>query len=220
MAPSQHHSDQVAGLLESRQSRRPGDRKARGLTTLPACRPSGLRLLWFTLLLLCCQQTQPAEEAPLSEYRVKAAWLLNFARYCDWPATAFADATSPYVVGVAGKDTFGEELEKVFEGRTVKGRKFLPRRVSTEPDIRACHLLFISPSERRRTAELLRKLHGLPVLTVGESPDFLDQGGIINLFLRDGSVRFDINLEPARIGRLKLDANLLSVAVSVRGRNE
>jgi len=58
------------------------------------------------------------------------------------------------------------------------------------------------------------------VLTVGESPEFLDQGGIINFLLKDGSVRFEINLEPARIARLKLDANLLTVAVSVRGKHE
>ena len=55
------------------------------------------------------------------------------------------------------------------------------------------------------------------MLTVGESPDFLDQGGMINFLIKDGSVRFEINLEPVRIARLKLDVNLLRVAVSVRG---
>jgi hypothetical protein len=174
--------------------------------------------LWFILLPLFSPPARSAEGSPPSEYRVKAALLLNFVRYSDWPASAFADPGSPYVVGVAGRDPFGEDLEKVFEGQIVKGRKFVLKRVSTEQEMRACHLLFISPSERRRAAELLRKLAGAPVLTVGESPDFLDHGGTINLLLRNESVRFEINLEPARAGRLKLDANLLGVAVSVRGR--
>lgn len=155
---------------------------------------------------------------PLSEYRVKAALLFKFVRYSDWPAAVFVDASSPYVVGVAGRDPFGKDLEKVFESKTVKGRKFLIKRVSTEQEMRACHLLFVASSERRRSADLLKKLVGVPVLTVGESSDFLDQGGMINLLLKDESVRFDINLEPARRAGLKLDANLLTVAASVRGK--
>ena len=84
--------------------------------------------------------------------------------------------------------------------------------------MRACHLLFVSMSERRRSRDILEKIRGAPVLAVGESPDFLDQGGVINFLIKDESVRFDINLEPARIARLKLDANLLAVAASVRGK--
>ena len=57
-------------------------------------------------------------------------------------------------------------------------------------------------------------------MTVSESPDFLEQGGVINFLIKDGSVRFDINLEPVRTARLKLDANLLKVAASVRGKRE
>lgn len=181
---------------------------------------AGCSLGWLLLLLLFCPRARPAEETPLSEYQVKAALLLNFVRYSDWPASAFADARSPYVVGVVGRDPFGKDLEKAFDGKTVKSRTFLLKRVSNEQEMRACHLLFVSSSERRRSRDWLEKIVGAPVLTVGESPDFLDQGGMINFLLKDGSVRFDINLEPARIARLKLDANLLTVALSVRGKHE
>jgi len=179
------------------------------------CWPAGLLAC---ALLLLCSPARPAEEAPPSEYQVKAAQLYKFVRYSDWPARAFADTSSPYVMGVVGRDPFGNDLENVFEGKTVKGRKFLIQRVSTDQEMRACHLLFVSSSERRRSTDLLKRLAGAPVLTVGESPDFLDHGGMINFRIIDESVRFDINLEPARIARLKLDANLLSVAASVRGK--
>jgi hypothetical protein len=173
---------------------------------------------WLLLLLLFCPHTRPAEQAPLSEYQVKAALLLNFVRYSDWPAGGFAKTNSPYVIGIVGRDPFGADLERTFERKIVKGRTFLLKRVSSEQEIRACHLLFAPSSERRRSRDLLEKIKGAPVLTVGESADFLDQGGAINLLIKDGSVRFEINLEPARIGRLKLDANLLDLAVSVRGK--
>jgi hypothetical protein len=172
----------------------------------------------FLLLLLLAPPARPAEEAPLSEYEVKAALLLHFVRYSDWPAKAFPYAESPYVVGVAGRDPFGKDLEAAFEGKSVKGRSFLLKRVSSEQEMRTCHVLFVATSERRRAADLLRKLADAPVLTVGESSEFLDQGGMIHLRLKNESVRFDINLEPARNARLKLDANLLKVAASVRGK--
>jgi hypothetical protein len=169
------------------------------------------------MMLCLALPVRSAEETPRSEYQVKAALLFNFVRYTEWPAAAFADPRAPYVIGVAGRDPFGKDLEKVFEGKTVKGRPFVVRRVSTEEEMRGCHLLFISASERRRMSELLEKVKGAPVLTVGETPDFLDQGGSINLIIKDESVRFEINLEPARAARLKLDANLLKVGVSVKG---
>jgi hypothetical protein len=194
-------------------------------TTEPAGRPAGQPACWAAglvacALLLLCPPARPAEDPPLTEYQVKAALLLNFVRYSSWPATAFAEPRSPYVVGVAGRDPFGRDLEKAFEGKFVKGRPFVLKRVSSEQEMRACHLLFVSSSERRRTRDLLEKIQGAPVLTVGESPEFLDQGGTINLLLRSGSVRFEINLESARTAGLKMDANLLKVPVSVRGKRE
>jgi len=195
-------------------------RRAEGLFPLFPFSSFLRRIPWLLFLFFAGLSVRPAEEAPLSEYQVKSALLLNFARYSDWPAAAFANPGSPYVVGIAGRDPFGKDLEKTFERKTVKGRPFVLKRVSGEKEMRACHVLFVSSSERRRSRELLEKISGAPVLTVGDFPDFLDHGGVINFLTKDGSVRFEINLEPARGVRLKLDANLLKVAASVRGKYE
>jgi hypothetical protein len=196
------------------------DRGAEGLFPLFPSSPLLRRIFCLLFLSFAGLSAGPAEEAPLSEYQVKSALLLNFVRYSDWPATAFANPDSPYVVGIAGRDPFGKDLEKAFERKTVKGRPFVLKRVSGEQEMRACHLLFVSSSERRRSRELLEKISGAPVLTVGDFPDFLDHGGVINFLIKDGSVRFEINLEPARGTGIKLDANLLKVAASVRGKHE
>jgi len=42
-------------------------------------------------------------ETQLSEYDVKAAFLLNFTKFVDWPSNVFADATSPLVVCIVGR---------------------------------------------------------------------------------------------------------------------
>ena len=73
-----------------------------------------------------------AEDASFSEYEVKAAWLLNFARFVNWPTNAFQSPESPIVVGIAGKDPFGRLLEKAFAGKTVKGRSLVVKRMVTD----------------------------------------------------------------------------------------
>lgn len=178
-----------------------------------------LGLIVFSLTF-CANLAPRAEEAPFSEYQVKSAWLLNFARFVDWPPSGFLNAKAPFVVGVVGRGPLGKELEQAFAGKVVKGRAFEVRRLTSDSDLRGCHILFFISSEKRRLRDYLEQLSGLPVLTVGESDEFLDQGGIINFLLKDKSVRFEINLKAAQAAGLKLDANLLKVAVAVRGKYE
>lgn len=160
------------------------------------------------------------QETGFSEYEIKAAWLLNFARFVNWPTNAFGSPNSPIVMGVAGRDPFGRLLEKVFAGKTVKGRPLVIRHPASDQELQQCHILFISNSERRRLREMLEKLATQPVLTVGETDDFLDQGGILNFVLKEQSIRFEINVQAAKAAGLKLEANLLKIATSVRGKYE
>ena len=156
--------------------------------------------------------------APATGDQIKASWIVSFARFIDWPAGCFAQADSPIVLGVLGKDPFGDELEATLQGVTVKGRPLVIRRLAAGQEFKSCHLLFLSASEKRREREWLEPLKGLPVLTVGETDDFLAHGGVINFRLKDGAVRFDINLDAAQPAGLKISAQLLRVAVSVKGK--
>jgi hypothetical protein len=171
--------------------------------------------LWFLGLFNPCLH---GSEAAPSEHQVKAVWLLNFARFCEWPTNAFAHRDGPFLVGVMGKDPFGNNLEKAFEGKSFKGRPFAFRRISTGEEAKGCQILFVQESDRRKTRDLAQKLQRLPILTVGDANEFLDDGGIINFLLKDNTVRFEINLKAAQAAGLKLNANLLKVAVTVRGK--
>lgn len=66
---------------------------------------------------------------PALEYDVKAAFLLNFARFIEWPDLAFPDARAPINVCVFGASPFGDALGKVFQGETVGARSLVVRRV-------------------------------------------------------------------------------------------
>lgn len=184
-------------------------------------RPPGRWLPGLLLALLCLAwPVGRAEEPTVSEPEFKAIWLLNFIRYTDWPDGTFPSPREPFVVVVAGRDAFGGVLEKTFSGKTVRGRSVEVKRWTAEQTPQPCHLLYVTASEGRRQRDWLARVRGQPVLTVGETSDFLASGGMLQFVLKDGTVRFSAGLPPAQRAGLHLHASLLKVALSVHGRYE
>jgi hypothetical protein len=149
---------------------------------------------------------------PLSEDSIKASYLLNFMKYTEWPATALSNIELR-VCSLDARPLSGKLAE--LQGRQIQGREI---RVSTSVNSetwRDCHLLFLSSVEKNRLDSVLRNLAKAPVLTVGESADFIQAGGIIGLKLRAGRVRFNINLGAARQAELNLSSQLLKLADEV-----
>ena len=112
-------------------------------------------------------------------------------------------------------DPFGNTLEDTVRGKTINGKPITIRRIKIGEDPRGCQIAFISASERppRSVFDLLQ---GASTLTVGESPNFAKQGGMINFVLKDNKVHFEINIDAAEQARLRISSKLLSLAKIVR----
>jgi hypothetical protein len=160
--------------------------------------------------------------SPSREYEVKAAFLLNFVQYIDWPAKAFGDARSPIAIGVLGDDPFGSVLDQTFQGESAHGRTFVIRRSKDVEALKSCHLLFISKSEKDNVGPILDKLNTTTLATVGEVDGFAQRGGLINFYLDGSKIRFEINTNAAQSKELKISSELLKRARIVdggKGRN-
>jgi hypothetical protein len=149
------------------------------------------------------------------EYAVKGAFLLNFARYTEWPPAAFSGSTTPLVLCVVGDDPFGSALDSV-EGKLVRGRPIRIDRNIDAAGLPSCHIAFISDSERSRVDSLLKITDTASVLTVSDIDRFARRGGVIGLFLEGERVRFEVNLRTAERAQLRLSSNLLRLATLVR----
>ena len=158
-------------------------------------------------------ETQAAPAA--KEYEVKAAFLFNFAQYVEWPPESFSTPATPIIIGVLGDDPFGSVLDQTVRGETVKSRPIAIHRSRQIENLRHCHLLFISKSERGRLAPIFAKLAGTHCLTVGETDRFAHNGGIINFRLQGANVRFEINLNAARRSGLTISSKLLRLAILI-----
>ena len=149
------------------------------------------------------------------EYRVKAAYLLNFTRYVDWPAHRFSSPSAPIVLCVYGTDPFGETLDEVVANRSSHGRQIEVRRTDAAAVARECHVVFVTYAQWRRQPELLAALAADGVLTVGETPGFVEAGGVIGFVEEAGTVRFGVNLEARDEARLTISSRMLSLAALV-----
>jgi YfiR/HmsC-like len=156
----------------------------------------------------------PAQES-MPEYQVKAAYLFNFLKFVDWPDDAFADPLAPIVIGILGDDPFGSSLPQVVVGKTVQGRDLVIRAYHDGENLRGAQILFISSSEKKRLPVILSSLRGSSVLTVADMDGFLDCGGMIQFVPESNRVRFAINADATRRGRLQMSSKLMSLAKSV-----
>lgn len=189
-------------------------------------------VLTCTVGLITPQAAGEDEGAPSQEYKVKAAFLYNFLKFVDWPNGKEADADQPITLGIIGKDPFEKAFEPV-KDKKVKNRDVVIKRFKSVTELieqgekgkseldkqieaaKKCHLLFICSSEKEGLKEILTGLKDCPVLTVGDSKDLLESGGIINFVMEQQKVRFEINESAAKRSRLKISSQLLRLARKV-----
>jgi hypothetical protein len=184
-------------------------------------RPVSLLLAVLVAVLVTAmpRAAQPDLATQDLETEVRAVYLYNFARYVEWPASAFPEAGTPIRICVQAPDAFFGALERAVAGETVNGRRLEAVRALPGSSRRTCHLLYVAESGGRLAAAL-SAVRGRPVLTVGEDDRFFDLGGMIRFRRVDNRVRFDINLTSLQRSGLQVTARLLGVASAVRRESQ
>src|SRR6266496_947223 len=137
------------------------------------------------VLVLLFLESGLAGAQSASEYQVKAAYVYNFAKFVEWPAREFATPDAPIRICVLNDGSFERELNQIVKGKTVNGRGILIVPVKNAEESQACHILFMNASQGRHTLAILEALSHKSVLTVGQTADFVEKGGIINFIVVD-----------------------------------
>jgi hypothetical protein len=146
---------------------------------------------------------------------VKAAFLFHFAQLVEWPAGALSASDQSIYLCIFDDEPHRRELENTIEGKPVGARLLHVRILDQKQNTQGCNILFLSRDEARRQAAILRSVHDLPVLTVGETNEFLAEGGMIHFHLDGDKIRFDINAADADASHLRISSRLLLLATSI-----
>ena len=158
-----------------------------------------------------------AQANPSNEYQVKAAFLFNFAKFIDWPASSFGNPQAPFSICILGKDPFGRSIDDALQGKAIGEHPVSVQRVKDTAGARHCQILFAGILESRNLAPLLDGLKGASVLLVGDVDGFAASGGTIQFTLEEDHIRFLINVDAADRAGLKFSSKLLAVAKIVHG---
>jgi len=170
----------------------------------PRC---GLGQAVFILLWL----SSSAWAQPVGESVLKAAFLYNFAKFVEWPEQALSHESEPFTICLIGEPRMAEATNEFIKDKQVHGRMVVSRAVASVADVRGCHLLFVDASAQHVEELMTNGSTALPMLTVGESDQFLAQGGMIKLFVDHGKMRFAISPRAAERAQLKISSKLLTL---------
>jgi hypothetical protein len=167
------------------------------------------------MLLPMAWAQQPAPAASVSQYDVEAVYLYNFAKFVRWPANVQQQTLD---ICIAGRREYTDTLTRIVAGEKIGGRPLATRTVLKPEDEAGCDILFLGATDKAHFDSLLAAAAGKPVLTVSDTPGFLERGGMIQFQTIGNRVRFSVDLRPVARSGLELSSELLKVAVSVSGQ--
>jgi len=153
-----------------------------------------------------------------AEKRAEANYLLHFTQFVEWPETTFPDPHTPLVIGILGQNPFGNELARMTDSYRINGHPVVIRHLTPLSNLRHYPVVFIDRSAAFRLPLIFYSLDGGNTLTVSDAPGFTDAGGMIEFFIEDGKVRFDINRRAVDNVGLKMNSQLLIMAKHPPGR--
>ena len=128
-------------------------------TSLRPSAPSGARrrqaARWRRCLpLLLFVIVTPVRAEVSKEYQVKAAYVYNFTKFVEWPEGHFQDEHRAIVIAILGRNPFGDELEKILQGRTVGGRPLTVKILASAEEAKTVDVLFVCEGEEKRLESL------------------------------------------------------------------
>lgn len=160
----------------------------------------------FSLLALGAASLAPAQ----SQEEARATFLLNFAKFVEWPPTAFPDPATPITIAVVDDYVVAKALERAVKGKNANGRDIVVKNLPTAEGCADSHIVYVSKT--RHVEPVVQAIAGKSILSVGEDEAFLKSGGAIRLFSQDNKVKCAINMKAAESVGLKLGDKLVKVS--------
>jgi hypothetical protein len=157
----------------------------------------------------------PSAAQSVSAPQLKAALLFNFAQFVEWPAELVPPG-APLGLCVVDDDAVARALEQTIKGRNVEGRELTVRRLKPAAPLPPCHVLYLGGPASTRSMDLIGTVKGVAVLTVSDAVGFASTGGMVELFLENGRVRFAVNVDALQRARVRLSSRVLILAKIVK----
>ena len=142
------------------------------------------------------------------EDELRAATVLSFLRYSEWPATP-AGGDPSLTVGVIGRPALLVTFRKVLEGKLVENRPVKVLGLPAESSSNCCQIVFLAPEKPGDLKPALGLARSMHALTIGAADQFLELGGAIQLLIVDGRMSFEVNRDALERSGITISSKLL-----------
>ncbi|MCF6250854.1 MAG: YfiR family protein [Methylococcaceae bacterium] len=179
---------------------------------------NGCSLLMVFLFILLFFSSLSVAQGSRIEYKIKAGYLYNFTKFISWPE----NKSKTFNICILGTDPFGSIINPI-EKRTVHNKPIRLYRYQKVSEIKQCHIVYLGESEDNWGNSDLSFSGVLTIsslektLTVSDSRQITQAGGMISFFLEEGKVKLLVNLQALRKSGLEVSAKLLEVAEIYQG---
>jgi hypothetical protein len=148
------------------------------------------------------------------EFVVKTAFIYNFLKFTQWPNGTFAKPDIPIVVCTIGDDLYGGALN-VLTSKHIDSHPVTLERSVPANALGKCNVIIVGGATPSQAMAEIGPFKAHPVLTIGDSTDFANAGGMIGLVNEDRQVRFQINVGAVHRSGLSISSQLLKIAILV-----
>jgi len=163
-------------------------------------------------LLVGAPSFSAAQDSEASALLWKANFLAKSASFVDWPVDSPVQMANAYRWCVYGTFSFGTALAEMTRDIVIEGKRSEVKWIKKEAELVGCQIIFVTRSESKHYAKILDAARAGRGLTVGETGDFLDAGGMVVLLTDGKAPAFEVNLEAVEAAKLKLSARMLALA--------
>ncbi|MBF0203467.1 MAG: YfiR family protein [Desulfamplus sp.] len=172
----------------------------------------------FNLFSQIVTVTPQAEAQEPSRQEIQAAMIIKFTDFIEWPQESFAENSEDFTIAVIGENKY-EGIFEPFTKRLFQDKKLkivyykdIENIYKDVENIGKVQILIFNISKKKKVKTLLDKLKGKPILTVGDSPEFAEHGGIINFVKKaNNKIGFEINIESKDFSGIKISSHLLKL---------
>lgn len=151
--------------------------------------------------------------AQIGETRLKSIWLEKFSKFIEWPTN---DSLEYFTITILGKGDINQYLESIYKDRTIKDKPVRIRVIDHIDSLNGANILFINNDCAKDLDKILELVEDKPILTIGDTQGFARRGIIINFYLDQNKVRFELNISAAKSSGLDVDFRLLEAAKIVK----